>query len=39
MSKEEYDIAETILKDTKAMIGENDPELNAAQVSLALERM
>ena len=39
MTKEQYDIAEKILKDLQAIIGENDTELNAAQVSLALERM
>ena len=39
MAKEEYDTAETILQDIKTTIGENDPELNAAQVSLSLERM
>lgn len=39
MAKEQYDIAEKILKDLQAIIGENDTELNAAQVSLALERM
>lgn len=39
ISEEKYDFAENILTDIKNEIGEMDPELNAAQVSLALERI
>ena len=39
MAKENYDFAEIILNEIKEQIGENDPELNAAQISLDLERM
>lgn len=39
MAREQYDVAEMLLNEIKELIGENDPELSAAQVSLALERM
>lgn len=39
MTEGNYTCADRVLDEIKEMIGENDPELNAAQVSLALERM
>lgn len=39
MAEEKYDTAEEILNKLKEEIGENDPEINGAQVSLTLERM
>ena len=39
MAEEKYDTAEEILDKLKEKIGESDPEINGAQVSLTLERM